>query len=179
MIGLQKELSGRILDIGGGGEGIIGRLYRDQVIAIDNRQEELDEAPDGFEKILMDATELTFEDASFDHVTSFFTLMFMRADEQRNAIAEAARVLRFGGTLHIWDCDIASAYPEPFCVDVNIRLPEEEIHTTYGVGKLDPQSLASISAMCKDAGLTPIIQKHEGNRFYLKFRKESRKQVLS
>ena len=40
MIELKKELNGRILDIGGGGEGIIGRLYREQVVAIDNRQEE-------------------------------------------------------------------------------------------------------------------------------------------
>ena len=55
---LKKELSGRILDIGGGGEAVIGRLYREQVTAIDNRQEELDEAPSGFEKVLMDATDL-------------------------------------------------------------------------------------------------------------------------
>ena len=33
-----------MLDIGGGGEGVIGRLYGRQVVAIDNRQEELDEA---------------------------------------------------------------------------------------------------------------------------------------
>lgn len=44
---LRKELDGEILDVGGGGEGTIGRLYGSQVTAIDNRQEELDEAPDG------------------------------------------------------------------------------------------------------------------------------------
>ena len=38
---LDGTLKGSILDIGGGGEGIIGRLYKEQVIAIDNRQEEL------------------------------------------------------------------------------------------------------------------------------------------
>lgn len=171
MIELRKELSGRILDIGGGGEGIIGRLYRDQVIAIDNRQEELDEAPDGFEKVLMDATDLKFEDASFDHATFFFTLMFMGSDEQRGAIAEAARVLKPGGELHIWDCDIVSAYPEPFCVDVDIRLPKEEIHTTYGIGKLDRQSMESISSLCVDAGLTPIRKASEENSFHLVFMK--------
>ena len=48
MLILNKELSGHILDIGGGGEGIIGRLYQKQVIAIDHRQEERDEAPGGF-----------------------------------------------------------------------------------------------------------------------------------
>ena len=59
---LQKELQGKILDIGGGGEGIIGRLYGPQVIAIDYRQDELDEAPASCEKRLMDATALDFAD---------------------------------------------------------------------------------------------------------------------
>ncbi len=55
MIRLIKELDGKILDMGGGGEGVIGRLYREQVTAIDNCQEELDVAPGGYEKICMDA----------------------------------------------------------------------------------------------------------------------------
>ena len=41
---LKKELEGAILDVGGGGEGVIGRIYGPRVVAIDNRQEELDEA---------------------------------------------------------------------------------------------------------------------------------------
>ena len=67
MITLNKDLSGKILDVGGGGEGIIGRLYGEQVTAIDKYQEELDEAPSGFVKVLMDAVNLTFSDCSFDH----------------------------------------------------------------------------------------------------------------
>ena len=35
------ELKGRILDIGGGGEGIIGQLKGKQVVAIDRRESEL------------------------------------------------------------------------------------------------------------------------------------------
>lgn len=34
-ITLRRELTGRILDLGGGVEGIIGRVYGPQVIAID------------------------------------------------------------------------------------------------------------------------------------------------
>ena len=74
---LHKELSGNILDIGGGGEGIIGRLYREQVTAIDSRQAELDEAPNVCKKLLMDATALQQEANYFDNVTFFFTFMFM------------------------------------------------------------------------------------------------------
>ena len=76
MITLNKEFNGKILDIGGGGEGVIGRLYTNQVVAIDIRQDELDEAPPGFEKILMDATHLKFSDNSFDHVTSFYLTLW-------------------------------------------------------------------------------------------------------
>ena len=49
-ISIEKEMTGEILDIGGGGEGIIGRVYGQQVTAIDNIQEELDEAPSSCKK---------------------------------------------------------------------------------------------------------------------------------
>lgn len=172
MISLEKELSGKILDIGGGGEGIIGRLYENQVIAIDIRQDELDEAPKGFEKILMDATHLSFEDKVFEHVTSFYTLMFMSAEDQRRAVSEAARVLKCGGEFHIWDCDIFSAYPEPFCTDIVIQLPNEQIFTTYGVGKMDTQDENSIAELCLNAGLTQVGENRSEDGFYLRFRKE-------
>ena len=159
------------MDIGGGGEGVIGRLYTSQVVAIDNRQDELDGTAEGFEKILMDATRLTFEDSSFDHVTSFYTLMYMRAAEQENAIAEAARVLKNGGKFHIWDCGILSAYPEPFCVDVEIQLPNECISATYGVVKLDTQDEHSLTEMCLNAGLSLVNRTGDDFGFYLCFEK--------
>lgn len=74
---IDKTIKWTILDIGGGGEGIIGRIYQSQVTAIDNRQEELDEAPEGFTKLLMDACDLKFEDSSFDNVSLFYTLMYI------------------------------------------------------------------------------------------------------
>lgn len=169
---LHKELSGNILDIGGGGEGIIGRLYREQVTAIDSRQEELDEAPNVCKKVLMDATELQQEANSFDNVTFFFTLLFMGEEEQRKAIGEATRVLKRGGELHIWDCNIASAYPAPFCVDVVVQMPHETIKTTYGVGKLDSQDMHSILKMCEDEGLTTLSCQQSEEHFYLKVQKE-------
>ena len=89
-LSLKRTLHGRILDVGGGGEGVIGRLYPKQVVAIDNDADELYEAPGDFERLLMDATEMTFPDASFDAATFFYSLMFMTADEQRAALAEAA-----------------------------------------------------------------------------------------
>lgn len=96
---LEKELCGRILDIGGGGEGIIGRLYKSSVTAVDNMQEELDEAPDCCKKLLMDAEALSFADESFDNVTFFYSLMYMSTEVKAKAVAEAYRVLKKGGRL--------------------------------------------------------------------------------
>lgn len=171
MLILNRDLSGHILDIGGGGEGVIGRLYQAQVVAIDHRQEELDEAPDGFEKIRMDATDLQFPAAAFEHVTFFYTLMFMDADVQRKAIAESARVLTPGGLLHIWDCTIASAYPEPFCISLDIQLPTERLSTTYGVGKLGTQDANSVASLCVETGLILVEQQTGPDGFHMVWEK--------
>lgn len=167
MIYLEHTMVGSILDIGGGGEGIIGRLYQNQVIAIDHSQEELDEAPDGFQKILMDATNLTLECNSFDNVTFFFTLMYMTTEEQKEAIKEAFRVLKPGGKVFIWDCDIQSAFPEPFCIDLDILIENQKVHTTYGIIKKDVQSVTSITELCQKAGFELLLSESNFDGFYL------------
>ena len=104
------QASGHILDIGGGGEGIIGQMKPAQVIAIDLSKRELEEAPPGPLKIVMDATDLKFLDASFDTLTAFFSLMYMRPEIQKKAFAEAFRVLRPGGRWMVWDAAIPLAF---------------------------------------------------------------------
>ena len=69
VIEIDSDLKGSILDIGGGGEAVIGQMCGNRVTAIDNCQEEIDEAPDCCTKLLMDAGELSFSDGSFDNVT--------------------------------------------------------------------------------------------------------------
>lgn len=170
-IALKKELAGSILDIGGGGEGIIGRLYGSRVTAIDNRQEELDEAPDTCTKLCMDATALSFADESFDAVTAFYSLLFMTAGEQERAIAEGIRVLRPGGRLCLWDCAVESAYPDPFVTELDVDLESELLHTSYGICKLDVQSRESILSFCLTKGLTLLISRQEGIHFYLELQK--------
>lgn len=169
---LTKELSGEILDLGGGGEGVIGRVYGGQVTAIDNRQDELDEAPEGPRKLLMDAAALTFADASFQHVTSFFTLMYMPHRVQEQAIREAARVLCPGGCLHIWDAEIVSAYPEPFLAELDIDAAGGAVHTTYGI--VDPdaaQDSRRFIRLCANAGLRLSLRREWDGCFHLRFTK--------
>lgn len=172
VISLKKRLHGCILDVGGGGEGVIGRLYPRQVVAIDHDEDELMDAPGDFERLLMDATKLTFPDAFFDAATFFYSLMFMTADEQRAALAEAARVLRPGGRLCVWDCAFDRAYPEPFSVNLTIDLDGEILHTTYGICKLDGQSMAQIAEICRALSLRPLRAEESSAHFYLEFEKD-------
>lgn len=126
----------------------------------------------------MDATQLDFKDNSFDHITSFYTLMFMSAEDQKSAISEAARVLVNGGEVHIWDCDILSAYPEPFCVDVAVQLPDEQISTSYGIVKKDTQDKLSITELCLEAGLILVCQNSSKYGFHLRFKKDRKFQFI-
>jgi len=72
------ETDGFILDIGGGGEGIVGKLNGGQVVAIDISKRELLETQNEALKVIMDATELKFLPKSIDVCTSFFLQCIFR-----------------------------------------------------------------------------------------------------
>ena len=129
------QASGYILDIGGGGEGIIGQMKPSQVIAIDLVKRELEESPAGPLKIVMDATDLKFLDRSFDTVTAFFSLMYMRPDIQQKAFKEVFRVLAPGGRWLIWDASIPRApngETRGPLFRFRFQLPGKVVQTGYG-----------------------------------------------
>lgn len=130
------DYEGYILDIGAGGEGVIGQLKGKDVIAVDIRVEELEEAPDGPLKIVMDARELQFLDESFSTVTVFFALMFVQQQEDQVKIMEEAwRVLMPDGTLHLWDIALSES-PETdkelYLVHILYRIGDVVAETGYG-----------------------------------------------
>ena len=151
------RLQGSILDIGGGGEGIISRHSGMQVIAIDKRRDELMESPDIGLKIVMDACDMGFMDGSFDSVTCFFSLMYMREEELSMALGEAYRVLKPGGQLLVWDAampsnPIADVLLAPLTVIVSDDLT---LTPTYGVGWDRGQSAEYVQRLCLKAGFKP------------------------
>jgi len=127
---------GLVLDIGGGGEGIIGRLLGNRVVAIDLRLSELEEAPPGPLKIVMDARELKFTERSFDTATAFFSFLYIEAEHHETVLREVNRVLKPEGRFHVWDAEVPSEPlpgKEALLVEPEIRLPGHNVKPGYGV----------------------------------------------
>jgi len=164
-----------ILDIGGGGEGVIGQLKGDQVIAIDPNKKELEEAAEGPLKIVMDATDLQFLDSSFEVVTSFFTLMYIKINDQQKVFEEVYRVLESKGRFLVWDIvlpqriddekDIVAFY-------LKAILPDREIETGYGTRwPKQRKSLSYYRKIAEDSGFILSEEKVSGQAFFLKLKK--------
>lgn len=169
---LNQVINGSILDIGGGGEGVIGRVFTSQVTAIDNRCEELDGFPPCCRKRLMDASALEYGDGCFENVTFFYSLMYMDQETRKKAISEAARVLCMNGDLYIWDAEIKTVYPEAFVTELDIVLPKESIHTAYGIiSENAEQNSEMISALCHEAGLKPEVITEDNGHFFIHLKK--------
>ena len=166
-------VDGFVLDIGGGGEGVIGRLMGRQVVAIDKSRSELEETANEALKVEMDATDLKFLDGSFDAVTSFYTLMYMDDETHRKVLREAYRVLKKGGALHVWDVAMdPDADSKPFIlVSVEARLPGETIKASYGHRLNKKLTIDSLSALGEDAGFTVAESRRLHDSFYLVLRK--------
>lgn len=160
-----------ILDLGGGGEGVIGQLRGRQVVAVDLRKEELDQAPDGPIKVLADARNLPFPDDAFDAATAFFFLLYVRDVDRAAVLGEAYRVLAPGGRLHVWDVVVPTPRTTSarlFVVPVRAQLPGRTIRTAYGVPWHNrAMSAASIAELARRVGFQIASSTAYDRAFYL------------
>ncbi len=169
------DASGFVLDLGGGGEGIIGRLKGGRVIAIDADRDELEEAPDGPLKIVMDARDLQFLDGAFQVVTSFFTLMYLDKEDHRQVFEEAWRVLQPGGRFLIWGMSVPQRRDEEqdvLVLPLVVKLPSAEVETGYGIAwPEDPFGMPRYVEMARQVGFEVVEQRESGQVFTLSLRR--------
>jgi ubiquinone/menaquinone biosynthesis C-methylase UbiE len=169
------DIEGNTLDIGGGGEGIIGQFLGDKVVAIDKLKEELEEAPEGPLKIIMDAKNLKFLGESFNNVTSFFTLMYIEKKDYKEIFKEIYRVLKNDGNFILWDAKIPKfdgQGKDIFLVPLEINIGSKIINTTYGV--LWPEREQNINDFVKlgeDIGFKVVKNKKIDDTFFITFKK--------
>jgi len=168
------ETKGFILDIGGGGEGIIGKLNGTQVVAIDTSERELAETRNESLKVIMDATDLKFLPNSFDICTAFFSLMYIPKSKHSKVFEEAHRVLKTDGQFLLWDAKIPSTEKEyrQFIVPLKIQLPDKTVETGYGV-KCQTQDINHFKELAKEHKFKVVDEWTKGETLHLKMKKES------
>lgn len=170
---LQKIHSNKkILDVGGGGEGIIGKIYGNAVVAIDKLKSELDEVSNDALNIVMDGRQMGFVDESFEVVTCFYTLFYMEYEDKKSVLKECFRVLDHGGVLEIWDSDIPKpeAGKDAYITNLNIHLDNQTIKTGYGTRfKAGHHFDKVIYDLCISLGFRPIMRESRDGHFHMKF----------
>ena len=167
---------GLILDLGGGGEGVISKMKGMQVVAIDLSERELADAPGApLLKIVMDATELKFLGGSFSTLTCFYTLMFVPVEKQLKVLEEARRVLKPGGRLLVWDVEIPVAPAPEKKVGVfyfTFQLPGKSVKTGYGTLYREmARGARQYEELARQAGFEVIARRSEGRSFFLELKR--------
>ena len=170
------ESSGYILDVGGGGEGIIGILKGKDVIAIDLREEELEEAADGPLKIIMDARELRFLDDTFNTITAFFSLMYLKNKQDfEKVFNEVFRVLKPGGKFLIWEMNVPKRIQDAgdvYVVPLVVKVKDKEIETGYGRPWPDEKHDTDFYLeLAGKSGFEVVEQREDGKIIILQLRK--------
>lgn len=171
----QVSGKGLILDIGGGGEGLVSRIEGDRVCALDIRMSEIREAQihgHSSNWFVADGASLCFNNEIFDVVTSWFSLGYMRDWSTKRAVLEAAyRVLKKKGRLSI----MASHIPESskrLIFWATFTLPDGTLSKTgYGVRGGQNQTLPRILELVTDAGFNQHQHEDHGDWFKVEARK--------
>lgn len=151
---IEEIPQGMVIDIGGGGAGVIAQVGGARVVAIDKHSSEIEEArgnaPDA-QWVVADATALPFEGHSFDNATAFFSCMYMSGSVLKEVLGETQRVLKKGGEFWIWDAEMAPK-GKAFAIRLQVDLPDKpSIRTAYGVQARE-QSAAGMGRLLQEAG---------------------------
>jgi ubiquinone/menaquinone biosynthesis C-methylase UbiE len=172
---IQEIPPGRVLDIGGGGEGVIGQVGGARVVAVDRLGSEIHEARARGANatwVVADAAQLPLKGHSLDHATAFFSCMFMPEDVLREAFREVEHVLRDGGEFWIWDSKMG-ARGDAFAIRLRVDIEDRRtINTAYG-GRAKEQSAATLAALLREANFETDVRIDTRHWFMIRAKKIS------
>jgi len=149
-----------ILDIGGGGEGLVSRIGGKHVCAVDYRMSEILEAkihdpPANW--LVADARSLPFEDRSFGMVTLWFSLGYMSDWTTKERImSQSFGALGKGGDLSIYACRI-DCREWRFIFNALFTLPDGTVSKVgYGVQGNQGQTIDRVCSLLKKVGFDDL-----------------------
>lgn len=149
-----------VLDIGGGGEGLVSRIAGKRVCAIDYRISEIYEAQIHNPQshwFVADGRYLPFNERTFDLVTLWFSLGYMSTlNIKRVVLREAFRALKGNGKISILASKI-DCFEERFIFHALFTLPDGTTSKIgYGVKGDQNQTIESTCAILKEIGFENI-----------------------
>ncbi|MFX1607381.1 MAG: class I SAM-dependent methyltransferase [Promethearchaeota archaeon] len=167
----RLDYDGLILDIGGGGEGLVSRIEGDRVCALDIRLSEIREAQihgHSTNWFVADGRNLCFRDEIFDIVTLWFSLGYMSDWNTKRTVLESAyRVLKKRGRLSI----LASHIPDSGASLIfwgTFTFPDGTLSRTgYGMRGGQNQTLPRVLELVTDVGFNQHQYEDHGEWFKL------------
>ncbi len=170
---IEKIPEGTILDIGGGGEGVIAQIGKERVTAVDKFQSEIDEAKHKAPEanwVLADARNLDFPDEHFDCATAFFSIMYMSNEDKKEVFKEVYRLIPKDGEFWVWDASI-SKEQGVYLIKIKVILPNETfVKTAYGVSS-KKQTVNVAREMLEEVGFEVEIITNNKSWYLLKAKK--------
>lgn len=170
---IQEIPKGQVIDIGGGGEGVIAQAGGTRVFPIDKYMSEIQEARGKAPNVswmVANATEMPCQSQSFDNATAFFSCMYMSNDIKEKVFRETWRVLKQGGEFWIWDAPILTK-GKVFAIRLQVVFQgRHTINTVFGV-KTKDQNATSICRLLEKAKFTPEIITDRKHWFLIKARR--------
>ncbi|MFW9961755.1 MAG: class I SAM-dependent methyltransferase [Candidatus Thorarchaeota archaeon] len=156
----QISTEGLVLDIGGGGEGLVSRIAGNNVCAVDYRISEIREAqihnpPANW--FAADGRALPFQDSTFDIATLWFSLGYMNEWSTKEAVlTEVLRTLKNEGKVLIMASRI-DCKEQRLVFSAHFTLPDGTVSKTgYGVRGNQNQILDTIDTLVREVGFKNI-----------------------
>ncbi len=163
------EFEGLVIDIGGGGEGLVSRLERERVCAVDVSLDKIREArihgPPAHWTVA-DGRSLCFRRNTFDVATLWFSLGYMRNWETKKAVLEEVhRVLKPNGILSVLAAKIV-CQEDRFLFNAQFTFPDGSIsQISYGLVGNQHQSLETVAKTLEGSGFAVLGSSDNGHWF--------------
>ena len=166
---------GLVLDIGGGGEGLVSRLEGKRVCAVDillNKIRETRIYGVKSQWIQSDARTLGIRDGAVDIVTCWFSLSYLpERDSKHKVLMESHRALKRNGLLSIMGMNILENTVK-YVLDAELVLPDDYISKMgYAVSGSQEQTIDSLIDLGQDVGFDLELASDHEYWFELTMRK--------